>query len=354
MPKYLECQLCPKYCRIPEGGAGDCRIRMHIDGKLLASTWGLPCSAHMDPIEKKPLFHFLPGSPILSIATVGCNLHCRNCQNHEISQANPEDSEAFELPPDRLVEVTRREGAPSIAYTYTEPLTYYEYTHDCCVAAREAGLRNVLVSAGYINQKPLRRLLPYVDAANIDLKGFTEQFYKDNCGATLRPILAALETCVEMGVWLEVTNLVIPTLNDDMELIRKMCRWMAKHLGPTVPLHFSRFHPQFKLRNLPPTPGETLEQARDVAFEEGLKFVYVGNLKTRHGESTFCHNEACPGRQRPLVVRVGFSVEVNRIAHGKCPDCGTVIPGVWDSSSSSRGGETVPGGSASRDSGGTQ
>jgi len=325
----LECQLCPKYCRIPEGGSGDCRIRFNIDGKLIAGTWGLPCSAHIDPIEKKPLFHFLPGSQVFSIATVGCNMHCANCQNHEISQAYPDEVDAYALEPARLVEVAARESTPSIAYTYTEPLAYYEYTHDCCARAKDAGLRNVLVTAGFINEKPMRRLLAVVHAATIDVKAFNDAFYRDNCQASLKPVLRTLELCVEMGVWLEVSNLIIPTMNDDMAEIGKLCAWFVKRLGPSVPLHFLRFHPHHRLRNLPPTPGETLETARDVALDAGIHHVYVGNLRTGDGENTFCPNRDCTGRSRPLIERVGYRIIENRLANGRCPDCGTPVSGVW-------------------------
>ena len=329
MASMVECQLCPKYCRIEPGHSGDCRVRINVDGKLISTVYGFPVSVHMDPIEKKPLFHFLPGSKIFSLATAGCNLHCLNCQNHSISQANPEDIPAYDLPPERLVSVAIREEAKSIAYTYTDPSIYYEYAYDSCVAARESGLRNVLVSAGYINQKPLRKLLKHVDAANIDLKAFTEDFYKDNCGGHLKPVLRALETYVEMGVWLEVTNLVIPTLNDSDDEIQAMCKWMVKSLGDSVPIHFSRFHPRHKLKNLPATPGSTLERARAIALAAGLKYVYVGNLRSRTGENTYCPNHKCTDRGEPLIHRVGYRIVDNRLVNERCPNCATKVEGVW-------------------------
>lgn len=330
MSEWLECQLCPKYCRIEEGRTGDCGIRMNLDGKLLATTYGVPCSVHMDPIEKKPLFHFIPGTAIFSLATVGCNLHCRNCQNHTISQAIPEDVEGYRAPPDKLVESALRQQALSIAYTYTEPLVYYEYTYDCCVMARERGVKNVLVTAGYVNEKPLRQLLPYVDAANVDLKAFSEDFYRDNCGGSLKPVLRNLEIFVEMGVWLEITNLIIPSLNDDGDEISRMCKWIVHKLGEEVPVHFSRFHPQYKMTNLPPTPAATLEDARERARAEGLKHVYVGNLRSRTGENTYCPNPGCRERERPLVERIGYHIMDNRLANGRCPACGTRVAGVWN------------------------
>lgn len=330
MTGQVECQLCPKYCRIDPGRTGDCGVRVNRDGTLLATTWGHPCALHMDPIEKKPLFHFLPGTQILSMATVGCNLHCRNCQNWSISQGVPEDTPAYDLPPGDLVSLAKGEGCPSVAYTYTEPLVYYEYTRDACRAARDVGLRNVLVTAGYINEGPLRELLPHVDAANVDLKAFDDGFYKTYCEATLRPVLRTLEVCLELGVHLEITNLVIPTLNDSEDGIAKLVGWIVETLGVDVPLHFSRFQPRYRMKNLPPTPGETLERCRDQALAAGLRYVYVGNLRSRDGESTFCPTATCPGRARPLVRRSGYRILDNRLEGGKCPDCGAAVYGRWE------------------------
>ena len=267
---------------------------------------------------------------IFSLATVGCNLHCRNCQNHTISQAAPEDVEGYNAPPEKLVEAALRQKALSIAYTYTEPLVYYEYTLDCCVRARAHSLRNVLVTAGYVNEKPLRQLLPHVDAANVDLKAFNDAFYKKNCTGSLKPVLRNLEIFVEMGVWLEITNLIIPTMNDDGEEISRMCDWIARKLGEEVPVHFSRFHPRHKMTNLPPTPAATLEEARQRALDAGLKHVYVGNLRSRAGENTYCPNAACGERDNPLVSRVGYRIIENRLANGRCPDCGKEVAGVWN------------------------
>jgi len=325
----VECQLCPKYCRIDHGRTGDCGIRVNLDGRLLATTWGHPCSIHLDPIEKKPLFHFLPGTQILSLATVGCNLHCRNCQNWSISQGVPEEIPAYDLPPADLVALALREGCPSLACTYTEPLVYYEYTRDTCRAARAAGLKSVLVTAGYINDGPLRELLPYVDAANVDLKALDDGFYKTWCDGTLRPVLRTLELCREHDVALEITNLVIPTLNDAEDMIDALAKWILEHLGRDVPLHFSRFHPRYKMRNLPATPGETLERCRDQALARGLSHVYVGNLRSRDGESTFCPSAACSGRDRPLIRRSGYRILDNRMEDGRCPDCGAEVYGRW-------------------------
>jgi len=321
----VRCDLCPKACAIAPGRSGECRIRVNVDGVLRAVTYGRPCSVHVDPVEKKPLFHFLPGSRILSLATAGCNLHCKYCQNWEISQEDPENLEAYRLPPAEVVALAKREKCPSIAYTYSEPLVYYEYALDSSSAARREGLKNVLVTAGYANRAPLERLFRVTDAANIDLKGFTEEFYRDVCGATLRPVLDALVLAKSMGVLVEVTNLVVPTLNDRDEDFRPLCRWIARNLGRETPLHFSRFHPQYRMKNLPPTPAAALDRARAIALEEGLHFVYIGNLFRPDGETTFC-----PGCRKPLVERRGFEVLRNRIRSGQCPDCQAKIHGIWE------------------------
>jgi pyruvate formate lyase activating enzyme len=278
----------------------------------------------VDPVEKKPLYHFLPGTPILSIATVGCNLHCRNCQNWEISQGNPEEEEAYRLDPGQVVAAAEREGCRSLAYTYTDPVVWYEYALATSELARERGLRNVLVTAAYVNPDPFRRLLAVTDAANIDLKFVDDRLYREVCGATLAPVQAALVMAKEAGVWLEVTNLVIPTLNDGPRDIARLCRWHADHLGPDTPLHFSRFVPRYRMKNLPPTPAESLEAARRIALDEGLRFVYIGNVPGTQGEWTFC-----PSCGEAVIRRVGYEVETSRLADGACRGCGLAIPGVW-------------------------
>jgi pyruvate formate lyase activating enzyme len=275
-------------------------------------------------MEKKPLFHFLPGTPILSLATVGCNLHCRNCQNWEISQANPEEEPAHRFPPDRMVKLAVQENCRSIAYTYTDPVVYYEYALETSERAREAGLRNVLVTAAYVNPGPWRRLMKATDAANIDLKFFSDRLYREVSGATLAPVLTALEIAREEGVWIEVTNLVIPTFSDDRAMIRDMCRWIRERLGEDTPLHFSRFYPRYRMRNLPATPASTLLDARRAATDEGLRHVYLGNVLTADGEIT-----RCPGCGGDVITRVGYRVRPPRMDDGKCRDCGHAIAGVW-------------------------
>jgi len=311
-------------CLIEPGQSGECRVRINIDGVLRTVVYGYPCSMHDDPIEKKPLFHFLPASRILSVATAGCNLHCLNCQNWQISQANPEDTPAYFCPPERLVKIAKEKNYQSIAYTYTEPIIYYEYTYDTSKLAREAGVRNVLVTAGYINEEPWRKLLEVVDAANIDLKGMTEEFYRKICSATLKPVQDALIIARASGILVEVTNLVIPTLNDKPEQIRKLARWVKVNLGGETPLHFSGFYPQHRMQHLPSTSLKKLETARDIAMEEGLDFVYIGNVQSEHGENTYC-----PNCKKLLIERVRYIIRRNRLKNGCCPDCGKEIYGVW-------------------------
>lgn len=322
--KVVECTLCPKFCRIAEGQSGNCRIRVNIEGELKAVTFGYPCAVHIDPVEKKPLFHFHPGEGIFSIATAGCNLHCKNCQNWEISQGNPEDVKAYRLMPDDIVNLTKKEGLRLIAYTYTEPLVYYEYTLESAIRAREAGLKNVLVTAGYLNEEPLREIYKQIDATNTDLKCLDDKFYRDVCDATLKPVLSGIELALEMGVWVEITNLLIPTLNDSDRLISKLCQWIKNYCGMEVPLHFSRFFPRHKLTNLPPTPTSTLLRAREIAHDFGLKYVYIGNVRTDDGETTFC-----PVDGKPLIRRAGYTILENNVIDGRCKFCGGKIAGVF-------------------------
>jgi pyruvate formate lyase activating enzyme len=320
----VQCDLCPKLCVIKPGESGDCRIRVNMEGKLVAVTYGFPSTAHVDPIEKKPLNHFLPGTTIFSIATVGCNLHCKNCQNWEISQQDPEEAVAFPLAPAEVVAQAKRQECISVAYTYTDPSAYYEYTLDSCIQAREAGLRNVLVSAGYLNEPPLRELCKFVDAATIDLKAISDRFYREICGATLAPVLNYLVVSKAMGVHVETSNLLIPTLNDKDEEIEALCRWIKENLGSETPLHFLRFFPQYRMRHIPPTPASTLTKAREIAMAVGLDYVYIGNLLEADSSTT-----KCPSCKRILIRRVGHQVLENHLADGACPDCKRKIYGVW-------------------------
>ncbi len=321
----VQCELCPKMCLIEPGQSGECRVRINIDGVLRTVVYGFPCSVNpYDPVEKKPLFHFLPGTRILSVATVGCNLHCLNCQNWEISQKNPEESTAAFLPPERLVQLAKRNRYLSIAYTYSEPIIFYEYTYDTAKLARKEGIRNVLVTAGYINPQPWKELLEYIDAANIDLKFISDDLYRRICSGTLKPVQNALVLAKASGTLVEVTNLIIPTLNDKPEQIRELARWLKANLGRETPLHFSGFYPRYKMQHLPPTSLKTLEMARELAISEGLDYVYIGNVRSKEGENTYC-----PGCKNLLIKRKGYIILQNRLKEGCCPDCSQEIYGVW-------------------------
>ena len=299
-------------------------MRYNDDGRLISMVYGKVCAVHVDPVEKKPMFHFLPGTKVFSIATAGCNLHCLFCQNWEISQSNPEDTNNRDMPPQLVVQQAARSRCASIAYTYSEPVVFYEYVEDSASLAHERGIRNIMVTAGFINRDPLRRLCRVVDGANVDLKGFTEAYYRDVCFGNLGTVLAALVTMREEGVVLEVTNLVVPTLNDDMGRIREMCRWMVRELGPEVPLHFSRFYPTYRMKDLPPTPRHTLDLARQTAQDAGLHYVYIGNVPGSAGEDTFC-----PGCGRMVIDRYGYRIISNHVVDGKCGFCGETIYGLY-------------------------
>ncbi len=324
MNKRIRCTICPKGCELLPGEVGDCRVRENVGDKVRCITYAKPCSLSIDPVEKKPLYHFLPASPILSVATVGCNLHCKQCQNWQISQTGRSFTHEPDVYPEDIAEMARNKGCPSIAYTYTEPLVSYEYTYDCCKAASDAGIRNVLVTAAFINPEPLRHICRYVDAANVDLKSFSDDFYRDICDARLKPVLKALKVMKECDVMLEVTNLIIPTLNDSEEETRQLSKWIAENLGGETPLHFSRFFPQNQLKHLPPTSPETILRARQIALEAGLSHVYVGNMQDREGECT-----RCPTCSMLLIERQGYHVIKNSMKGGHCPGCGTEIYGIW-------------------------
>jgi len=322
--KAVNCQLCPRRCIIAEGKRGFCGVREDQGGTLYSLVYAKPCSVHIDPIEKKPFFHFLPGSKAFSIATVGCNLKCKFCQNWQISQASPEDVQAMDMTPEQVIKMAKESGSPVIAYTYTEPTIYYEYMFDIAKIARAAGIKNVMHSAGFINEEPLRNLVPYLDAADIDLKGFNNRFYAEVSLGNVDDVLRTLKILKESGVWLEITNLVLPGLNDDPVEIKKMCEWIRDNLGPNTPLHFSRFWPMYKLMNLSPTPVETLQKARAIALGAGLKYVYIGNVGGDEAENTFC-----PKCGKIVVGRAGYVITAINIVDGRCKFCGEKIDGIW-------------------------
>lgn len=321
---YVQCQLCPLRCIISDGERGQCRVRENRAGRLVSVVYGNPCAVHVDPIEKKPFFHFLPTAPAFSLATAGCNLRCLYCQNWSISQVPPEETQNMDLPPEQVVLSAQAYQAPVIAYTYSEPTVFYEYMLATAGLARQAGLYNVVVSAGFINPEPLRELCALVDAVKIDLKGYDEGFYRDICQAELAPVLEAMRTIYRSGTHLEIVNLVVPSLNDSLDQLQALARWVVRELSPDVPLHFSRFYPEYKLANLPPTPVDRLDQARQVALQEGLHFVYVGNVPGHAGNNTYC-----PACGQAIILRQGFAVEEYHLRAGACAYCGEPIPGIW-------------------------
>lgn len=274
----VECVLCPHHCRIAEGRTGLCKSRRNLGGTLFSEVYDHPCALAVDPVEKKPLYHFHPGSTCLSMACTGCNLRCLNCQNNDISQAKPSDVPSYQLSPYQLVEICKKERCPGLAYTYTEPLTYIEYVMDTAQLAHEQGLWNILVTAGFVEKEPLADLIPFIDAANIDLKSFSEDIYLRVNGGMLDVVLNTILTMRNAGIWIELTNLLIPGVNDDMDMVRQMCNWIVENGMADVPLHFSRFFPRYKMKDVPPTPVSTLQNARDVALESGIKTVYLGNI----------------------------------------------------------------------------
>jgi pyruvate formate lyase activating enzyme len=322
-PDKLVCDLCPRYCSIGKGQAGFCYIRVNSGGKMLSLGYGKPAALQIDPIEKKPLNHFMPGSSILSIGTAGCNMGCKFCQNWEISKSKEDQVRSIDLGPDEVVDRAVRNGCPAIAFTYNEPTIWGEYVVDISRRARERGIKTVMVSNGYVTMEALPEIYRYIDAANIDLKAFTENFYRKVTLTHLRPVLDALVEIKKRGVWVEVTTLLIPTLNDALDEVRRLSRWVLRNLGADTPLHFTAFHPDFKLMNLPPTAPAIVEAARSEALGIGLNHVYTGNLRTLEGGITFC-----PDCAAPVIRRSWHRVEENRLTDGRCP-CGASIAGYF-------------------------
>jgi pyruvate formate lyase activating enzyme len=322
--KLVACDLCPRRCVIAPGQRGFCRARENRDGRLYSVVYGHPCSLGKEPIEKAPFFHFLPGSLRITLATAGCNQTCKYCQNWEISQARMEDLQNYDFSPADIIALAVKEKAPIICFTYSEPTVFYEYMIDIARLARAKGIRTAVVTGGYINPEPLKQLCAAVDAIKIDLKGFTPEFYQNVCGSTLQPVLDACKTVAQSHTHLELVNLVVPALNDDTATIRKMCRWIRKNVGDTVPVHFTQFHPDYRLQNSPPTPVATLERAITIAKSEGLKFTYIGNVPGNRAENTYC-----PVCGKMLIRRSGYTIVQNSLKDGKCPFCGTHIAGVW-------------------------
>lgn len=323
-PRGIMCRICPNECVLKEGEVSQCNNRKVRKSKLYTLAYGNPCSVNVDPMEKKPLYHFLPGTRAFSIATAGCNLVCLNCQNWTISQTSPDKTRNYDLMPDKVVEECINKGCRTIAYTYSEPVTFYEYVYETAILARKAGIKNIVKSNGYINPEPLKKLCSVIDGANIDLKSFNESTYLKLSGGKLQAVLDSLKIYRDMGVWLEITNLVVPTWTDNLDEIGKMCRWLSDNGFKKVPIHFSRFFPVYKLEQLPPTPIETLNKAARIAAGEGLVYVYTGNAPGNELSDT-----KCPSCKKPVISRQGFRVTANTLKDGKCDKCGGTIDGVW-------------------------
>ena len=321
----VQCELCPNYCFLPEGQRGLCKVRINKNNTLYTEVYNQPASIHIDPIEKKPIFHMLPGSEILSLSTVGCPLKCSFCQNWSLSQAYPEEIKIIQfMTPEDIVNLAIAKNLPSIAFTYGEPVAYYEYMRDIAKLAHKKELRNVMVTSGYINEKPLLAIAEYFDVIKVDLKGISEKFYKDEVGGYLSSVLNTLKTLKKANVMIEVVNLVVPNRNDSEEDFDKLTKWVYDNLGPDTPIFFTRFHPDYKLSNLPPTPLKTLERAREIALHNGLNFVYIGNAPGNTGENTYC-----PVCKTLLIEREGYLIRRNILKDGHCPVCNRAIPGIW-------------------------
>jgi len=322
--RKVQCRLCPRQCTVGDRERGYCGARENRDGVYHTLVHSRVCAAHVDPVEKKPLFHYLPGSLAFSLATAGCNVNCKFCQNWDISQARPEQIPAEYIPPKRVAELAAQWRCPSIAYTYSEPVVFSEFAMDAADAGHEVGIRSVVVSNGYIQEEALRAAYGKMDAVKIDLKAFSDSYYQRVVTGELKPVLETLVTLRKMGKWTEIVYLVVPTLNDDDTELRGLARWMKENLGTDVPLHFTQFHPDYLLKNLPITPVPTLERAREIALAEGLHFVYIGNVPGHPAENTYC-----PQCRKVLVDRAGFEVRQMLIRKGACPYCKESIPGIW-------------------------
>jgi len=322
--KKTRCKLCPRECVIDDRERGYCGVRENRGGTYYTLVHSRVCAAHIDPIEKKPLFHFYPGSLAFSIATAGCNVNCKFCQNWDISQSRPEQVRSSYLPPKDLASLAQQNRCPAIAYTYSEPVIFYEFMRDAADAAHALGIKSVVVSGGYIQQDPLKKLCPSVDAIKVDLKAFSEKYYKEVVNGELKPVLDAIVTMRKLGMWTELVYLVVPTLNDSDAEFRALAQWVKSNLGADVPLHFSRFYPQYLLKNLPPTPQETLDRAKAIADAEGLHYVYLGNVPGHPAESTYC-----PKCGRVVIKRIGLMTQEIHLRKGKCEYCQQPIAGIW-------------------------
>jgi pyruvate formate lyase activating enzyme len=323
-PAIVKCLLCAQGCVIRSGERGKCRARMNVNGELRSLVYGRPVAIHADPIEKKPFYHFLPGSEAFSFATSGCPLHCKFCQNWEISQSRPEDFDIKFVAASEIVNAASARSSPVIAFTYNEPTVFIEYLSDTAAQAKKQKLRCVMVSCGFMNAEPLKEMCSLLDAIKIDLKGYSEDFYRNVCSAELRPVLNSIRQIAKSGIHLEIVNLVVPTLNDSDKMLSGLVDWVVGEIGLDIPIHFTRFHPDYQLLHLPPTPVATLERSRDLAVSKGIHYAYIGNVPDHPGNHTYC-----PQCGKAVIRRNSFFVTEMNMERGKCKFCGRVIAGVW-------------------------
>ncbi|OGJ21966.1 AmmeMemoRadiSam system radical SAM enzyme [Candidatus Pacearchaeota archaeon RBG_13_36_9] len=320
----VQCVLCPHYCIIKNDDFGKCKVRKNIDGRLYSLSYEHPVALNVDPVEKKPLYHFLPGEKAFSVGMAGCNLKCQQCQNWDISQKGPEELPTPKVSAKEVIERSKELNCPMTAYTYSEPLVSLEYVYETAKLAKKQGIKNIIVSNGFINPGPLKKLCRYIDGANIDLKSISDRFYREICSAKIEPVLETLKVLKQEGIWTEITNLIVPTLNDSEKDIKELVEWIKENLGTATVLHFTAFYPCYKLLELPPTPLEKLKKARKIAIESGMKYVYTGNLPDEEGNNTYC-----PKCGKMLIKRRLFSITENNLNKGKCPKCHAKIYGFW-------------------------
>jgi len=319
-----QCRLCPNACIRRPGDLGKCKARGNIEGRYYSMVYNSPCLIHLDKIEKLPMYHFMPGINVFSVATAGCNLTCKYCQNWQFSQSSPYETENLKITPMEIIRKAGDAGCNAIAFFYTEPVVYFEYMTDIAVLAKKAGMKTIMVTAGYIQEAPLKEILPLIDAVTFGLKGFSDSYYRDIVGGKLEHVLEALRWIDRSGVWCEIVNLIVPTLNDNADDIRRMCEWIGTNLSKNRPVHFTRFVPEYLLRNIPMTPQRTLEKARDIGYQSGLSYVYTGNLPGHEGNNTHC-----PRCHQILIRRIGIHLKSNSIRNNRCPHCGTPQNGLW-------------------------
>ncbi len=320
----IECSLCPKQCRLSSGKRGKCGVRENREGKGYTLAYGNPVLVQIDPVERKPFFHVMPGTRALSVSTAGCPLECKFCEVWDMALVAPEEVYTYDLSPEKIVNQAKSAGADSISYAFGEPVVFYEYMTDIAVMAKKEGLLNLMHTSGYISSEPLKEIAGNLDAANIDLKSFDPDFYRNMVGGKIEPVKETLRILKNANIHIEITSLIIPTLNDHMDQIKKMCTWIKTELGANVPVHFARFYPLYKLANLPPTPVSTLDRARNTAMECGLNHVYIARVTGHEAENTFC-----PECREKIVSRIGFVIEEVHLENGKCAYCSNPVAGIW-------------------------